>query len=183
MWKRVTSLTSVAILISTLSATAQLRPGDEAPTFALPAASKDSILSTPVTLSSLHNSGPAIVAFYPADWSGGCTKEMCTFRDNFSRLGSLGVTVAGISGDYVNSHREWAHALNLPFLLLSDHDHAVARAYQSITAGSTHDMRTVFLVSKTGHIAYADYAFKAGSDESFEALHRAVQALRAKEGL
>src|SRR5262249_51560165 len=42
-----------------------------------------------------------VLAFYPADWSGGCTTEMCTFRDTFGDLGNLGAVILGISGDYV----------------------------------------------------------------------------------
>jgi glutaredoxin-dependent peroxiredoxin len=163
------------------SGIAQLKSGDQAPAFSLPAACKDSLLSNPVSLASLCAKGAVVVAFYPADWSGGCTKEMCTFRDNFERLGSLGVAVCGISGDYAFSHREWARALSLPFLLLSDHDHATARAYASIAPGSHYNSRTVFLVDRSGAVVYADYAFKAGSDASFDALRAQVESLKARE--
>jgi peroxiredoxin len=160
----------------------QLHPGDTAPQFSLRAACKDSLLTSPVALSDLLKNGAVIVAFYPADWSGGCTKEMCTFRDNFEQLGSLGVTVCGISGDYVFSHREWAKALSLPFLLLSDHDHATAKAYRSIAEGSQFNTRSVFLVSRSGEVMYADYAFRAGNDASFDALRKQVETLKSKEG-
>jgi peroxiredoxin len=183
MWMRMTSVAMLFLSVGLFPARGQLRPGDTAPPFTLPAAGKDSILASPVSLSGLLAKGAVIVAFYPADWSSGCTKEMCTFRDNFERLGSLGVTVCGISGDYVYSHREWARALSLPFLLLSDHDHSTARAYGSITAGSWLNTRSVFLVKRSGEIVYADYAFKAGSDASFNALRGEVEALKTKEGL
>lgn len=151
--------------------------GDRAPAFSLPGATKDTFMEQPVDLTSLLPSGPVVVAFYPADWSTGCTREMCTFRDRFADLGALGVTVVGISGDYVYSHREWAGHLNLPFALLSDHDHAVASAYGSYNPATGYNLRTVFVVGSDGIIMYVDPAFKAGAEESFAALSAALKGI------
>lgn len=151
--------------------------GERAPEFSLRAATKDSILQKPVDLTGLSASGPVIIAFYPADWSGGCTTEMCSFRDTFADLAGLGVTVVGISGDYVYSHRAWAKELNLPFMLLSDHDHAVASAYGSYNAATGYNFRTVFVVDRAGTVAYADRAFKAGSGDSYQALSAALKGI------
>lgn len=151
-----------------------LAVGDRAPDFTLPAATKDSINFSGVHLSSVVGTSNIVLAFYPADWSGGCTKEMCTMRDNFSALSQLGATVFGISGDYVYSHREWAKYHSLQFALLSDHDHAVARLYQSYDPQEGYNLRTVFVVDKKGKIAYIDRAYKAGSQESFDNLKAAL---------
>lgn len=151
--------------------------GDRAPDFALPAATRDSILQNTVSLSALRASGPVLLAFYPANWSGGCTREMCQLRDTFAELGDLGVTVVGISGDYVHSHRAWAKELGLPFMLLSDHRHVVAAAYGSFNPETGYTLRTVFVVDRDGVIAYADRAFKAGSDESYRALSAALKGM------
>src|SRR4051812_30383280 len=76
--------------------------GDPAPDFSLPYATRDSVADDSLSLSRLTGSNKAVVlAFYPADWSGGCTKEVCTLRDNFTQLGALNADVIGISGDYV----------------------------------------------------------------------------------
>ena len=83
--------------------------GLEAPDFSLPFATKDSIGFGEVTLSAYTGKKIVILAFYPADWSGGCTKEVCTFRDNFAALGSLDTEILAISGDYPYSHHEWAN--------------------------------------------------------------------------
>ena len=155
----------------------KLKVGDKAPEFSLPAASKDSIMRTEISLSSLIGKNAIIVAFYPADWSGGCTKEMCTMRDNFADLGSLGATVLGISGDYVFSHREWAKALGLPFLLLSDHKHQVARDYGSYNDVTGFNIRKVFVIDRTGAIAYIDPAYIAGSPASFDKLKTALSTI------
>lgn len=154
-----------------------LKVGDQAPEFSLPAANRDSVLSSKIALADYAGKSVVILAFYPADWSGGCTKEMCTMRDNFADLGSLGAVVLGISGDYVYSHREWARALGLPFTLLSDHNHAVARLYESITEGREFNTRTVYVVDAHGTIAYIDPAYKAGAHESFDRLAQALHSI------
>ncbi len=155
-----------------------LKVGDKAPDFTLPAATKDSILASGVSLKSEIGKNNIILAFYPADWSGGCTTEMCTMRDNFAELGNLGATVLGISGDYVFSHRQWAKELNLPFTLLSDHFHEVAKTYQSFNPSSGHDNRTVYVIDRNGKIAYIDLKYVAGSEESFGNLKKALAALK-----
>jgi peroxiredoxin len=155
--------------------------GDTAPDFSLAGATKDSILADRVKLSDAASRNTIILAFYPADWSGGCTKEMCTMRDNFQDLGDLGATVFGISGDYVHSHREWAKSLGLPFTLLSDHDHVVAKAYGSFNERSGYNFRTVYVVARGGLVAYVDPSYRAGSAESFEHLRAALASIRPEK--
>ena len=151
--------------------------GDKAPDFSLPCATKDTLMDA-VKLSDVVGKNNIILAFYPADWSGGCTKEMCTMRDNFQMLSDLGATVYGISGDYVYSHREWAKHHNLQFALFSDHDHSVARTYASYNAGTNMNLRTVYVIDRRGIIAYRDLAYKAGSTDSFEKLKEALAKLK-----
>src|SRR5262245_58951282 len=118
--QRILSIASLAILaIAVLCGQEQppahqLAVGDPAPDFALPYATKDSVASDDLKLSSEIGKNIIVLAFYPADWSGGCTKEMCTMRDNIADLGHLNAEVLGISGDYEYSHHEWAKNLNLP---------------------------------------------------------------------
>jgi len=168
------------LCLGSVTATAgeKLRVGDAAPDFTLPLATKDTIEMRGIRLSDVLGKANVILAFYPADWSGGCTKEMCTMRDNFSDLSMLGATVYGISGDYVFSHREWAKYHNLQFALLSDHNHAVAREYESYNDDSGFNQRTVYVIDRKGKIAYIDPAYKAGSQESFDNLKAALAKLR-----
>ncbi len=155
-----------------------LHIGDRAPDFELPLATRDSISETPLSLSRTVGKTTIVLAFYPADWSGGCTREMCTFRDSFSGLGEFGAQVYGISGDYVYSHFEWAKHLNLPFGLLSDHTHEVSRKYDSFNNDTGYNKRTVYVINKTGKIAYIDPAYKAGNLESFDRLKEALKSLK-----
>src|SRR5687767_9406212 len=46
-----------------------------------------------------------VVYFYPADMTGGCTKQACGFRDDFKKLADKGVEVVGVSGDSVENHK------------------------------------------------------------------------------
>ena len=91
---RAVSLTaSMFLVVLTVSAEDNLKVGDAAPDFTLPSATKDSVNSSDLKLSQVVGKSNIVLAFYPADWSGGCTKEMCTMRDEFSSLSELGATI------------------------------------------------------------------------------------------
>jgi peroxiredoxin Q/BCP len=152
--------------------------GEVAPNFTLPIATKDTILFEGKSLSDFLGRGPVVLAFYPADWSGGCTKEVCALRDAFSEFEKLGATVIGISGDYVFSHKEWAQHHNLPFWLASDHSGKVSTQYASHNPATGYNKRTVYVLSKDGAVRYKNLAFRAGNDEDFKALKDAVLAIR-----
>lgn len=70
-----------------------------------------------------------VVYFYPADMTGGCTKQACGFRDDHAKLKTAGVTVVGVSGDSVRNHRLFRKAHSLPFTLLADTEGKVAAAF------------------------------------------------------
>lgn len=164
------------VLFNSLSYSQErLLVGDSAPDFTLPYATKDTIVFSGIKLSEALESGKVIVAFYPADWSGGCTKEVCTLRDNFSRLSDLKAQVFAISGDYVFSHKEWANHHNLPFKLLSDHDHGVAKKYKSFNEKSGFNKRTVFVVNEKGIITFLNYDYKVNDDKDFLDLTKALK--------
>ena len=152
--------------------------GDAAPDFLLPYATRDSVAADSLRLSALVGKRNIVLAFYPADWSGGCTREVCTLRDNFTSLGAVNADVIGISGDYVFSHYEWAKFHKLPFRLASDHDHAVAKRYESFNAAYGFNRRTVFVVDKKGKIAYADLAYSSRDSVSFNKLQTALKGIQ-----
>ncbi len=62
----------------------------------------------------------AVVYFYPKNFTPGCTKEACNFRDSYAEFEDLGAKVVGISSDSEESHSKFADKLDLPFTLLSD---------------------------------------------------------------
>jgi peroxiredoxin len=156
-----------------------LNVGDTAPDFALPYATKDTIIFTPpLKLSELVGKRNIVLAFYPADWSGGCTKEVCTLRDNFGELEKLDAEILPISGDYVYSHKEWAKYHNLPFKLLSDHDHTVAKMYDSYNEVAGYNKRTVYVIDKSGKIAYMNLQYNVRTPDDFEKLQSILASLK-----
>jgi len=101
-----------------------LKPGSRAPEFVLPDhTGKD------VELTDLLADGPLILYFYPADFTPVCTKEACAFRDLFSELKSVGLSVVGISPQDPESHARFRKEQRLPFTLLSDENKTAIRMY------------------------------------------------------
>ena len=155
-----------------------LKVGDVAPDFSLLWATKDSVSFTPLKLSALEGKGPVVLAFYPADFSGGCTKEVCSMRDNFSALAALNAEIVGLSGDYPFSSHEWAKQLNLPFKLASDHKHEVGMRYGSYDPHMGFNKRTVFAIDKSGKIAYIDLHYNPGDMTSLNKLQDALKQMQ-----
>ena len=70
-----------------------------------------------------------LLVFYPGDNTPVCTAQLCDYRDGIEAFAGLGVTVIGISADDGASHRAFRAKHDLPFVLLSDPDLEVAKAY------------------------------------------------------
>ncbi|MFO8036897.1 MAG: peroxiredoxin, partial [Anaerolineales bacterium] len=70
-----------------------------------------------------------LLYFYPKDDTPGCTKEACSFRDDYSEYQKAGVPILGVSPDSQESHTKFSLKYDLPFTLLSDPDHSVCEAY------------------------------------------------------
>ena len=81
------------------------------------------------TLASLRKDGPLILYFYPADFTPGCTKEACSFRDLQSDLLRANLRVVGVSPQSSESHRRFADKHGLNFTLLADPDKVAVKAY------------------------------------------------------
>jgi len=95
----------------------------------------------------------AVVYFYPKDETPGCTKEACAFRDAFDNYAARQVTVFGVSGDSLESHRAFSENHKLPFPLVADEGGDLARAYG---VPSTFGMasRVTFLIDESGRVAH-----------------------------
>ncbi|WP_458070332.1 peroxiredoxin [Rhodanobacter sp. BL-MT-08] len=96
-----------------------------------------------------------VMYFYPKDFTGGCTTEVCTFRDDIAKLRKAGASVVGVSLDNVKSHAEFAAKYHVPFPLLADSDRSVATSYGVLTSdgGVHYAKRTTFLIDPQGRIA------------------------------
>ncbi|MFP4511127.1 MAG: thioredoxin-dependent thiol peroxidase [Spirochaetaceae bacterium] len=100
-----------------------LKEGEKAPEFEL----QDQTGRT-VSLSDFAGK-TVVVYFYPKDDTPGCTKEACSFRDNYNAFTEKGAVVLGISADPPASHEKFVAKYNLPFPLLSDPDKTSIRAF------------------------------------------------------
>ena len=140
-----------------------LAVGARAPEFTLP--DQD---GRDTSLTSLLNHGPLVLFFYPADFTPGCTREVCMLRDLHSELVTRGLTVAGISPQGAQSHRSFQAKHNLPFTLLSDPDKAVIRMYEVMGPLGIGVRRATFLVDPSRHIRDAVLAdFRIARHEDF----------------
>lgn len=72
-----------------------------------------------------------VLYFYPKDFTGGCTKEACGFRDSYSLYRDKGIEVVGVSADSVESHQQFSAEHNLQFPLLSDESMETIKAYDA----------------------------------------------------
>jgi len=117
--------------------------GKKAPAFSL----KDS-QGTTHKLSELAGE-KVILYFYPAAMTPGCTKQACDFRDNLNVLRTKGFTVVGISPDKPEKLATFIEAEELPFLLLSDPDHAVMQKYGAWGEKSLYGKTVVGVIRST----------------------------------
>ena len=122
-----------------------LAPGSDAP--ALQATAHD---GTQLALDSLGK--PAVVYFYPADDTPGCTAEACAFRDIWSEYEQAGVMVIGVSTQDAESHAEFAEKYELPFPLVADTDASWAEAF-GVDVRVGYASRVSFLLDREGKIA------------------------------
>jgi len=153
-----------------------LAVGDKAPDFTLWEAPRKSI-----TLNEELKKGPAILAFYPGDFTGGCTKELCTFRDLMTGFNEMGAQVFGISVDGIFSHAAFKKANELQFSLLSDWEKTTIRDYGIVLpnlAGMKEvAKRSVFVVDRDGKITYVWVSDDPGIMPSFDEINKAVKDL------
>lgn len=72
-----------------------------------------------------------VLYFYPRDFTPGCTREACAFRDNYAAIGEHGAMIVGVSTDSADRHSSFRESLKLPFPLLADPEHKVIDAYDA----------------------------------------------------
>lgn len=94
--------------------------------------------------------------FYPRDDTPGCTQEALRFRDRWADLRRANVMVVGVSVDDVASHRAFATRLKLPYPLLADDRHALAKAMGVLRGMGPLGFasRETFLIDPEGTIVY-----------------------------
>ncbi len=155
-----------------------LKVGDKAPTF-------EALDDTGKPWKSTEHVGKKIVVvyFYPADMTGGCTKQACGFRDKLGDLSKKGIEVVGVSGDTVASHVLFKQEYDLTFPLLADTEGKVANAFgvpvtpgekkvnakfktgkEEVLIRNITTKRWTFVIDKEGKIAAKNTEVNAAAD-------------------
>jgi peroxiredoxin Q/BCP len=131
--------------------------------------------------SDLKKSDYLVIYFYPVAFTGGCTAQACSYRDQKGELAAVGATVVGVSGDRPETLELFAleHALN--FTMLSDEHGEVAKIFGvpygeggtitreikgtnlDLTRGAT-IQRWTFILDKDGTLIYKDTEVDAAAD-------------------
>ncbi|WP_432410213.1 peroxiredoxin [Rasiella sp. SM2506] len=98
---------------------------------------------------------PVVIYFYPKNFTPGCTKEACSFRDAYEDFKDLGAEVIGISADTDVSHQKFAKRYRLPFVLLADTKKKVRKLFnvQSTMLGLLPGRET-FVFDASGILVY-----------------------------
>ncbi len=123
-----------------------------------------------------------VILFFPLAFTGTCTKELCTIRDDISNYQNLGCDVVGISVDSLFSLGKYKAEQNLNFMLLSDFNKTASTAYDCLFETFANDMlgvskRAAFVVDKNGTVQYAEVLATATELPNFDAIKACVASL------
>jgi peroxiredoxin Q/BCP len=168
---------ALLILGLALHMEAQVSLGEEVPNFT--ALDQDSQKWT--LKKELKQADYLVVYFYPVAFTGGCTAQACSYRDQKGELEAVGAQVVGVSGDKPETLGLFALEHNLNFTLLSDESGATAEIFGvphgqggTITReikGQSLDLergttiqRWTFIINKEGKLIYKDTEVDAAND-------------------
>ena len=128
--------------------------GNKAPDFTLVNQDRE-----PVTLSDYKGEN-VVLAFYPGAFTGGCTQEMCTIRDEIAKLEDISARIFGVSVNDPFSNKAFHEENVLNFPLLCDYNREVIKMYDVYhedfagLVGYTVAKRSVFIVDFMGVVRY-----------------------------
>ncbi|MCI0422049.1 MAG: peroxiredoxin [Acidobacteria bacterium] len=147
----VTLMISLSLLAQTPGKTS-LKVGDLAPDFTLP-----STAGQPVKLSDFRGKKNVVLAFYPAAFTGGCTKEMQAYQFNLSKFEGTDTQVFGVSTDNTPSQKRFAEDLKVSFPMLSDFaTRKVSTEYGLLIPERGIASRATFVIDKEGRIQHIE---------------------------
>jgi glutaredoxin-dependent peroxiredoxin len=122
-----------------------------------------------------------VLLFFPQAFTGVCTKELCSVRDNIATYNNVNAQVLGISVDSIFTLAKFKEEQGYNFPLLSDFNKDISTTYDSLYDSFVFDMkgvskRSAFVIDKEGVVQYAEVLESAGDVPNFEA----VNAILAK---
>lgn len=153
-----------------------IQPGQPAPDFTLFDSEKQK-----VTLSDLKGRN-VLILFFPQAFTGVCTKELCSVRDNIGQYNQAQAQVLGISVDSIFTLAKFKEEQGYNFPLLSDFNKSVSETYGSLYDSFVFDMkgvskRSAFVIDKAGIIRYAEVLENAGEVPNFDAIQSVLAEL------
>lgn len=150
-----------------------IKTGDKAPLFTLQNTSGDK-----VSLKDFLEEGESdtLILFFPLAFSGVCTDELCTIRDNMKLYKSLNANVLGISADSFFTLKVFKKVNNLNFPLLSDFNKEVSESYGVLYADyfgmKGVPKRSAFIIGSNGIVKYAEVLEDSGKQPDFKAIQK-----------
>lgn len=150
--------------------------GQSAPDFTLYNTEKNK-----VSLADFRNKN-VVILFFPLAFTGVCTNELCSMRDNLAAYNGMNAEVIGISVDSLFTLDRFKKEHNLNFTLLSDFNKEAATAYGCLYDSFVFDMlgvakRSAFVVDGQGVLRYAEVLESAGDLPNFEAIQECLKSL------
>ena len=144
---------------SMVSAAEPLKVGDTAPDFTMVGSDGKTY-----KLSELTKAGKAVVvAWYPRAFTGGCTKECASFKEQGAKIRDYNVAYFTASNDPVEKNKEFAQSLSIDYPILSDPDSSVAKSYGVLNDKGTAALRWTFYIGADGKILHIDKSVKTES--------------------
>ena len=124
-----------------------------------------------------------VLAFYPGAFTGVCDTEMCSLRDSMNSFNDLNAIVLGISVDSPWANAEFAKKYEINFILLSDYNRDVSKAYDMIfnglggLEGYECSNRGVIIIDRQGLIQYRWVAENPGVEPNYSEIIEKVKSL------
>lgn len=131
-----------------------LKVGDSAPDFSVPTITPGKTFK----LSDYKGKNGVVVAFFPAAFTGGCTKEMTSYGTELAKFKDMGFEVIGISTDNTPSLAAWQREmLKVDAPLGSDFaTRKTSEAYGVLMKDRGIANRATFIVDKEGKITHIE---------------------------
>ena len=156
LWSVLAALATVCAMPQL--AQAELKPGDDAPTFNLPGSDGKTYKSE-----DFKGKQVVVIAWYPKAFTGGCTAECKSFRANGEALRKYNVAYFTASCDDAETNKKFAESLSLDYPILSDPSRKVSDAMGVTDANRKNPQRWTIYIGKDGKILHVDRSVKTGS--------------------
>ena len=137
------------------SESVMLKVGDLAPEFEMVGSDGQTY-----QLSDYRDKQAVVLAWYPRAFTGGCTIECKSFRNDGDKLRQFKVAYFAASCDPIAKNNKFAEALNVDFPILSDPDAVVAKRYGNYDAKRKAALRWTMIIGKGGVILEIDKSVK-----------------------